>query len=121
MEPLVDWAGLSGLYLPGIVLWPDMAGGAGTPWLTARSTYLSAYLPGLGVCTLYSWQCLACPDTYSLGGEAWCLATYRLCPQSLVLARLRCSWCAASRYACRGGTRCGHYACSADRLTSPHS
>src|SRR6266568_6756288 len=71
MESLAAGAGLSRLCTARIVFRLDLEVSAGASWLTVRPACFSAHLPGLGVCTLYPRQCLACPDAHSLGREVW--------------------------------------------------
>src|SRR5712691_9766592 len=97
MELLAACPGFSWLYPPGIVLWPDLAGSPEAPRLPSRSAYLPAYLPGLGICTLYSRQCLACSDPYSLGGKVRRLAPYCLCWHDCRVDYQTGGWCPCLR------------------------
>src|SRR5947199_5723156 len=79
MESLVAGAGLSRLCPTRTVVRLDLEASTGTSWLTVRPACFSAHLPGLGVCTLYPRQCLACPDAHSLGREVWSFTSGGFC------------------------------------------
>ncbi len=93
----------------GFILQADLAIGPQTPGLSPRFACLPAYLPGLRVCALYSWERLARPDACFVDGKIWRAASYRLCqydsrtdykaggrchcfcPESLILGECQCT------------------------------